>query len=102
MRILYKVFVALWITTICNATFAQSENFLEKRMLGNCRALAKELNKSHGVGIALENISPLVTWRAACAEKPPTGPGHVTALCQGERINGKKQRWDILLAKVAR
>jgi len=58
-------------------------------MLNDCQALAKAINKSHGVGISLKAISPLVTWRAACAEKPPTGPGNVTALCQGKRATTK-------------
>ena len=29
-------------------------------------------------------MTPLATWRAACAERPPTGPGNVTSLCEGK------------------
>ncbi len=38
---------------------------------------------------SLKDITPLVTWRAACAERPPTGPGNVTALCEGKRTAAK-------------
>ncbi|MYN16381.1 hypothetical protein GTP81_06410 [Rugamonas sp. FT107W] len=84
-----KIYFALVIATFCGATLAQGESDLEKKMLNDCQVLAREINKSHGVGISLEAISPLVTWRAACAEKPPTGPGNVTALCQGKRVTPK-------------
>jgi len=84
-----RVYLALLFATACGAAFGQSEDDLEKEMLINCQALAKEINKSDGVGIRLEGISPLVTWRASCAERPPTGPGKVTALCQGKRTTAK-------------
>jgi hypothetical protein len=84
-----KVSLALVLTAVCGTVLAQGENDLEQKMLNDCQVLAKEINKSHGVGISLEAISPLVTWRAACAEKPPTGPGNVTALCQGKRVTAK-------------
>jgi len=86
---LIKACSALILTAAWGSVFAQSESGLDKRMLNNCQALANEINKSHGVGISLDTISPLVTWRAACAEKPPTGVGNVTALCQGKRFTEK-------------
>jgi len=84
-----KVSLALVLATVYGTALAQGENDLEKKMLNDCQVLAKEINKSHGAGISLEAISPLVTWRAACAEKPPTGLGNVTALCQGKRVTAK-------------
>jgi hypothetical protein len=42
--------------------------------------------------ISLDGLEPLVTWRAACAERAPTGPGNVTALCQGERTTAKGEQ----------
>lgn len=90
---LIKISSALYLTIVWGSVLAQSEIGLEKKMLNNCQALASEINKSHGVGISLDTISPLVTWRAACAEKSPTGVGNVTALCQGERFTemGKEE-----------
>jgi len=84
-----NVSLALVLAAVSGTALAQGENNLEKKMLNNCQALAKEINKSRGVGIGLETISPLVTWRAACAEKPPAGPGNVTARCQGKRFTAK-------------
>jgi hypothetical protein len=84
-----KVSLVLVLVAVFGTVFAQGENDLEKKMLNDYQVLAKEINKSNGVGISSEAISPLVTWRAACAEKPPTGPGNVTALCQGKRIAEK-------------
>ncbi|WP_444846866.1 hypothetical protein [Duganella caerulea] len=86
---LVRIYLALSLATVCVAAFGQNENDLEKKMLTNCQVLAKDLNKSRGVGISPEGISPLVTWRAACAERPPTGPGNVTALCQGKRVSAQ-------------
>ncbi|MYM39443.1 hypothetical protein [Duganella qianjiadongensis] len=88
-KMLIKVCSALFLTAAWGSVFAQSESDLEKKMLNNCQVLANEINQSHSVGISLEAISPLVTWRAACAEKPPTGLGNVTALCQGKRFTAK-------------
>jgi hypothetical protein len=32
------------------------------------------------------------TWRAACAERPPTGKGTVTALCEAKRKTDKGEQ----------
>ena len=37
-------------------------------------------------------IEVLVTWRASCAERPPTGPGHVVALCEADVISSPSTR----------
>jgi hypothetical protein len=87
MRI--KFYAALCFATACGAAFGQDVSELEKKRLDTCQAVAKEINKSHGVGISLKGITTLATWRAACAEEPPTGPGNVTALCEGKRIAAK-------------
>lgn len=84
-----KVYLTLFFAGVCSVAFGQSGDDLEKKMLNDCKVLAKEINKSHGAGISLNDISSLVTWRAACADRPPTGPGNVTALCQGKRITDK-------------
>ena len=84
-----KVSLALVLATACGMALAQGDKDLEEKMLLDCKVLAQEINKSHGVGISLESISPLVTWRASCAERPPTGPGNVIALCQGKRTTAK-------------
>lgn len=94
-KVLIKVYSALFLTAACGTAFSQGESGLEKEMLKHCQVLANEINKSDGVGISLDSISPLVTWRAACAEKPPTGPGNVTALCQGKRFT-EKGNYDVL------
>jgi hypothetical protein len=83
MRI--KSFLALCLATTCTASYSQGDDELEKTMLNECKVLAKEINRSKKVGISPEDISPLFTWRAACAERPPTGAGNVTALCEGKR-----------------
>jgi len=33
---------------------------------------------------SVSNAKQLVTWRASCAESPPTGPGNVDLLCEGD------------------
>ncbi|WP_440967144.1 hypothetical protein ACL58G_12285 [Massilia sp. GER05] len=42
--------------------------------------------------ISLDGLAPLVTWRAACAERAPTGAGNVTALGQGKRTTAKGEQ----------
>lgn len=81
---LIKVCLALSIAAMSTCALAQDDQDVDKKMLANCQALAGQLNKSHCTGISLNDITPLVTWRAACAERPPTGPGNVTALCEGK------------------
>jgi hypothetical protein len=84
-----KFYVALCLASVCSAALGQDASELEKKMLDECRAVAMEINTSHGAGISLKDITPLVTWRAACAERPPTGPGNVTALCEGKLTSTK-------------
>lgn len=75
---------------------------LDKEGIAKCTALASKMfssalpekGKSGTLGKPrnVTNIEYLVTWRAACAEKPPKGPGNVTALCQGEATTQTGQR----------
>lgn len=88
--IIKKILPILLLTYICGAVHANEETDLEKKMLNDCSELAKAINKSHPeIAISLQGLAPLVTWRASCAEKPPTGAGNVTALCEGERAANK-------------
>jgi hypothetical protein len=84
-----KIYAALCLATACSAAFGEDLDDLEKKSRDTCQVVAKELNESKGVGIDLKSISIHATWRAACAERPPTGPGNVTALCEGKRIGAK-------------
>ena len=86
---LIKVCLALSLAAMSACALAQDDQDIDKKMLSNCQALATELNKSKSAGISLKEITPLVTWRAACAERPPTGPGNVTALCEGRMAAAK-------------
>lgn len=81
-----KAFLAFCVAAVCGTTSAQAAaDDLDKQMLEKCQAVAKALNETSKAGIRLDGLEPLVTWHAACAEKPPTGPGNVAALCQGKR-----------------
>jgi hypothetical protein len=88
-RMSIKAYLALLLAAACGGAAGQSAGGLESKMHNNCQALAKELNKSKNLGISPEGMLPLVTWHAACAERPPTGPGDVTALCEGKRVTAK-------------
>lgn len=83
-----RIGLHLALATACGAAFAQGGD-PEKRMLDACQALAKEINRSKKAGISLQGLTPLVSWHAACAERPPTGPGKVTALCEGKRVTSR-------------
>lgn len=85
----FRAWVALCLAMACGISVGQGNDGLEKKMMDDCRALAKELNQSKRLDIRPEGLRPLVTWRAACAEHPPTGPGNVTALCEGKRVTAK-------------
>ena len=87
-----KAISALCLAAACGASSAQATDDLEKQMLEKCQAVAKELNKTRQAGISPDGLEPLVTWRAACAERPPAGPGNVTALCQGKRTTAKGEQ----------
>lgn len=86
---LIKICLAAGFAAISTCALAQDDQDIDKKMLANCQALATQLNKSHGAGISPKEITPLVTWRAACAERPPTGPGNVTSLCEGRLTAAK-------------
>ena len=92
MKTSRALFLTLCLAAVGSTARAQSDDDLEKKSLARCQALATEMNKTHKAGIRLEGITPLVTWRAACADKPPTGPGNVTALCQGIRVTAKGEQ----------
>ncbi|MFK3736746.1 hypothetical protein [Massilia sp. TN1-12] len=84
--------LALSLATASAAAFAQDSD-VEKEMVDRCQAVAKQLNKTRKLGIRADGMEAFATWRAACAERPPTGPGNVTALCEGTRVvAGKEQR----------
>jgi len=82
-----RIWQALILSGACGLTHAAGDGAaIEKSMLLDCTTLAKAINLSNPrIGIDLRGITPLVTWRASCAEKPPTGPGNVTALCEAAR-----------------
>lgn len=67
--------------------FANAEE-LDPSMIKDCVQLAALLNKSGKVNINTNEIAPLYTWRASCAERPPTGEGNVMALCEGTSVRG--------------
>ncbi|SDC06359.1 hypothetical protein SAMN05428966_10122 [Massilia sp. PDC64] len=87
-----RTFLACCFAAVCSAASAQATDDLDKRMLEKCQAVAKDLNKTRRAAISLDGLEPLVTWRAACAERPPTGPGNVTALCTGKHTAAKGER----------
>lgn len=90
---LSKAFLAFCLAAVCGASSAQAaDDGLDKQMLEKCQAVAKALNTTSKAGIRLDGLEALVTWRAACAEKPPTGPGNVTALCQGKRLTAQGEQ----------
>jgi len=74
------------IVGILMANAAYAEDALEASMLRACVQTAEILNKSGKVNINLNEITPFVTWRASCSEKPPAGAGNVMALCEGTSI----------------
>lgn len=84
-----KLFTALCLVSACSASFGQVANDSDKEDLKICQGVATELNRTKGVGIARDGMTRLVTWRAACAEEPPSGRGNVTALCEGKRTPSK-------------
>ncbi|MES2917856.1 MAG: hypothetical protein V4729_04480 [Pseudomonadota bacterium] len=51
-----------------------------------CVQAAELLNRSGKVNINTNDLAPLVTWRASCAETPPTGEGNIMALCEGTSV----------------
>jgi len=95
-----KASLALLLATACGAALSQSNDDLERKMLNDCQILATKLSKSKKISISNDGIQPLVTWRAACAERPPTGPGNVTAHCEGKRDAAKGEERVFFWEKV--
>ena len=87
-----KACLALLLATASGAALAQNVDDIDRKMLKDCQTLATELNASKGLGIGPDSIRPFFTWHATCAERPPTGPGNVTALCEGTRITAKGEQ----------
>ncbi len=86
-----KSFKVLLLAAACGIASAQGTDEVDRKMLDDCRVLAKKLNSSQKLGIMMDGIQPLFTWHASCAERVPTGPGDVTALCEGNRKVPKGQ-----------
>jgi hypothetical protein len=63
-------------------------NDIELEALNECKQLAvkifseRSVNKDFPQNIS--NVEYMFTWHAGCAERPPTGKGNVTALCQAQ------------------
>lgn len=86
-----KLYFVLLLSGASDVALGQGNDDLDRKMLNNCQVLAKELSASNRVHISTEEIKPLFTWHAACAERPPIGPGKVTALCEGKPVVGTEQ-----------
>ena len=81
---------AVFLTPI--TVLAESDD-IEKEGIAKCTQLAsqmfnnnlaiKQKSKQLGKPSHVTHIESFLVWRASCAEKPPTGQGNVTALCQG-------------------
>lgn len=84
-----KMLLALGLAGLCTTSSAQGETDVEKKALAACQSLAKEMNQARHIGIRQDGMTSMFSWHAACAEKPPTGPGNVTALCEGRREAAK-------------
>ncbi len=79
-----------------------AEDELDREGIAKCTQLALKMfstaspdkHKSGALGKPrnVTNIESFVTWRAACAEKPPKGPGNVTALCQADAMTPTGQQ----------
>lgn len=59
---------------------------IDPALLQGCTQAAELLNRSGKVNINTNDLTPLVTWRASCAESPPTGEGNIMALCEGTSV----------------
>jgi len=86
-----KLYFVLLLSFASDGALGQGNDDLDRKMLNNCQVLAKKLSASNRVRISTEEIKPLFTWNASCAERPPTGPGKVTALCEGKPVVGAGQ-----------
>jgi hypothetical protein len=86
---LIKAYLGVLLVTACSVALGEGNTDLENKMLRDCQVVAKKLNKSKELNRGLDEIQPFVTWHATCAERAPTGPGNVTALCEGKRETAK-------------
>lgn len=63
-------------------------NDIELNALNECKQLATKMFSDKftqkDIPQNISNVEYLFTWRAGCAERPPTGKGNVTALCQAK------------------
>ena len=82
----------LFLATAGGCAFAQQDDGGDREDVEACRVVAEKINQSHKLGIRREGLARFATWRAACAERPPTGKGNVTVLCQGKRPTGKGEQ----------
>ena len=51
---------------------------------GSCQALGDRMSQSSALPGPVTDPQEFVTWHAVCAESPPTGPGLVDLLCEGD------------------
>ncbi|WP_136526570.1 hypothetical protein [Geomonas ferrireducens] len=89
--------LAATFSTVETARAGQTLEDLEREGIEQCAALANKMfsaKASRNVPKNVMNFTSLATWRASCAEKPPMGPGNVTALCEGDARthSGEKKR----------
>jgi hypothetical protein len=70
-------------------SFAEVDEF-EQELTQNCESLAKTMAKTDKkfLLIHVKDIKGLVVWRSSRCEKPPTGEGTITALCEGDLASG--------------
>jgi hypothetical protein len=99
----YTVYIVICVLAVFLITLnVCAEDELERAAIAKCTKLALKMfgtdsfdkQKSGALDKPrhITNIEYFVTWRAACAEKPPTVPGNVTALCQGDAITPTGQQ----------
>lgn len=86
---LLKIIPVLALASLCTASANQADTDIEKQALAACQVLAREMNQSRDLGIRQDGMTSMFSWHAACAERPPRGPGNVTALCEGKRTAAK-------------
>lgn len=78
-KLLFVLAAALFFISLS----AMAVEDFEVKALQACETLARDIEKTLVPTSKITQIEYLVTWRAACAERPPTGPGNVKALCTG-------------------
>lgn len=83
---------AIACVTLCLVSLLAHADEADQKALENCQRVASQLNLAKQLGIRPQGIATFVTWRAACAERPPTGAGNVTALCEGTRVIAKGEQ----------